>query len=80
MPSWTLKLLFANLAFAVGYAGRASPAWKEGQFKTMVTFGDSYTDDSRLSYFIANNNTAPPVAWDQPVGFAAASGSSRAKP
>lgn len=26
----------------------------------MVTFGDSYTDDSRLEYFINHNGTAPP--------------------
>ncbi|KAL2060899.1 hypothetical protein VTL71DRAFT_8951 [Oculimacula yallundae] len=29
-------------------------------FDNLVTFGDSYTDESRLGYFINNNGTAPP--------------------
>ncbi|KAE8447780.1 hypothetical protein EG329_010174 [Mollisiaceae sp. DMI_Dod_QoI] len=29
-------------------------------FDNLVTFGDSYTDESRLGYFISNNGTAPP--------------------
>lgn len=67
MSSWAIRLLVANLAFAVGLAGRPSQAWKDGKFKTLVTFGDSYTDENRLSYFSNNNGSAPPVAWEQPV-------------
>ncbi|KAF2850478.1 carbohydrate esterase family 16 protein [Plenodomus tracheiphilus IPT5] len=74
MSPWILKFLVANLAFAVGDAGRASHAWKEGKFKTLVTFGDSYTDENRLGYFINNKGSAPPVAWEQPVGLSTASG------
>jgi hypothetical protein len=29
-----------------------------------VTFGDSYTDENRLGYFINNNGSAPPVGWN----------------
>jgi len=29
-------------------------------FTNLVTFGDSYTDESRLGYFITNNGSAPP--------------------
>ncbi|KAH9868877.1 hypothetical protein J1614_007952 [Plenodomus biglobosus] len=72
--SWPLNLLVANLAFAVGVAGRPSHRWKEGKFKTLVTFGDSFTDENRLGYFINNNGSAPPVAWEQPVGLTTASG------
>lgn len=36
-------------------------SWFEGRFKNLVVFGDSYTDESRLDYFTAHNNTPPPV-------------------
>jgi hypothetical protein len=66
VSSWSIRLLVANLAIAVGLAGRPS-GWRAGKFKTLVTFGDSYTDENRLGYFINNNGSAPPVAWQQPV-------------
>jgi hypothetical protein len=66
VSSWSIRFLVANLAIAVGLAGR-SRGWREGKFKTMVTFGDSYTDENRLGYFITNNGSAPPVAWQQPI-------------
>jgi hypothetical protein len=68
MPSsWSLRLLVVNLVFAVGLAGRSSQHWKDGQFNTLVTFGDSYTDENRLGYFINHNGSAPPVGWDQGI-------------
>ncbi|KAF2035101.1 hypothetical protein EK21DRAFT_55051 [Setomelanomma holmii] len=75
MPSsWFLQLLVASLAFSTGLAERSSQSWKDGKFKTLVTFGDSYTDENRLGYFINNNGSAPPVGWDQPVGLTTATG------
>jgi phospholipase/lecithinase/hemolysin len=74
MSSWSLRLLVANLAFATGLANRSPHGWKDGQFKSLVTFGDSYTDENRLGYFINNNGSAPPVGWDQGIGFTTASG------
>ncbi|KAL6710943.1 hypothetical protein ACN47E_006818 [Coniothyrium glycines] len=74
MSSWTLRLLVVSLASAVGLAGRSPQGWKDGKFKTLVTFGDSYTDENRLGYFINNNGSAPPVGWEQPVGLSTASG------
>lgn len=62
-----MKLLALSLALAVGSAGRTSPAWKDGKFNTLVTFGDSYTDENRLGYFINNNGSAPPIGWEQGV-------------
>lgn len=67
VSSWSLKLLVANLVIAGGLADRPSQGWRDGKFKTLVTFGDSFTDESRLGYFINNKGSAPPVAWQQPV-------------
>jgi len=64
MASWAMKILVANLVFV---AADSLPAWKESKFKTLVTFGDSYTDENQLGYFIDHSGSAPPVAWDQPI-------------
>ncbi|OAL03562.1 GDSL lipase/acylhydrolase family protein [Phaeosphaeriaceae sp. SRC1lsM3a] len=74
MLAWSLRLLVANLAIAGGLAERSSECWKDGQFKTLVTFGDSFTDENRLGYFINNKGAAPPVGWDAGVGYNTASG------
>ena len=34
--------------------------WNVKNFKSLVAFGDSYTDEARMRYFIEHNNTAPP--------------------
>ncbi|KAL9111995.1 MAG: hypothetical protein Q9227_003615 [Pyrenula ochraceoflavens] len=49
-------------------------AWSVDQFSNFVAFGDSYTDESRLSYFIAHNYTAPPPGTFLPESFNTASG------
>lgn len=54
------------MTFQVGIA-HPSRGWNLRDFKTLVTFGDSYTDEGRLGYFINNNGEAPPVGWEQPV-------------
>ena len=38
----------------------ASDAWFLERFSSLVTFGDSYTDENRLNYFFANKGAAPP--------------------
>ncbi len=39
----------------------ASSHWPtKTSFSNFVTFGDSYTDDGRLSYYINHNGSAPP--------------------
>lgn len=65
--SWSLRILVANVIIAVGVASRSPQGWKEGKFQALVTFGDSFTDENRLGYFINNNGSAPPVGWQQPV-------------
>lgn len=45
----------------------AHSTWELKSFKSLVVFGDSYSDDSRLGYFIENDGEAPPVGWVNPV-------------
>lgn len=43
-------------------------------FENLVTFGDSYTDDGRLTYYAANNGSAPPAGYLPPQVNVTASG------
>ncbi|OQO05439.1 hypothetical protein B0A48_09208 [Cryoendolithus antarcticus] len=49
-----------------------SKAWNLKKFTSLVAFGDSYTDDSRLGYFI--NNGTPPVGYANPANYHSADG------
>ncbi|KAI9037140.1 SGNH/GDSL hydrolase family protein [Aspergillus affinis] len=51
-----------------------SQNWGPRKFRSLVTFGDSYTDDSRLNYFGTHNGSAPPVGWVQPDSNSTATG------
>lgn len=35
--------------------------WSAKKFSSLVTFGDSYTDENRLGYFGSHNGQAPPA-------------------
>jgi phospholipase/lecithinase/hemolysin len=48
-------------------------AWDESQFRSLVVFGDSYTDESRLGYFI-NHKAAPPLGYLGPESLSASDG------
>lgn len=50
----------------LGLMASASAECAQQKFKSLVQFGDSYTDIARLGYFIAHNGSAPPVGWEQP--------------
>lgn len=52
-----------------GYGGHGPKAehWSLKKFTSLVAFGDSYTDDSRLGYFGSHNGSAPPVGWVNPA-------------
>lgn len=39
-----------------------------------MIFGDSYSDDSRLGYFISHNGSAPPTGWVDPASYHASTG------
>ncbi|KAH7312882.1 GDSL lipase/esterase [Rhexocercosporidium sp. MPI-PUGE-AT-0058] len=47
--------------------GSNSRSWIK-YFDNLVAFGDSYTDESRLRYFLSNNGTAPPPGLLLPAG------------
>lgn len=59
--------LISGLAFSTLCAGQYTTGWQTQNFDTIVTFGDSYTDENRLGYFINHNGSAPPVGWDAGV-------------
>ncbi|KAL4920686.1 hypothetical protein BDW62DRAFT_176048 [Aspergillus aurantiobrunneus] len=41
--------------------------WGPSQWRGLVTFGNSYTDDTRLDYFAEHDGAEPPVGWEQPT-------------
>jgi hypothetical protein len=46
--------------------------WDTAAVSTLLAFGDSYTDETRLAYFMTHNGSAPPVGWigpDNPSTF-----------
>lgn len=43
-------------------------------FENLVAFGDSYTDNGRLNYYLSHNNTAPPAGTLPPVSTVSISG------
>jgi len=47
-------------SWAPGGPPKQQNNWNLKQFNSLVTFGDSYTDESRLGYFISHNGAAPP--------------------
>lgn len=63
-----VSLTSATLALAASTAVAQAPnsKWNLQSFKTLVAFGDSYTDESRLNYFENHNGEAPPVGWIAP--------------
>ncbi|KAF8434437.1 GDSL lipase/esterase [Terfezia claveryi] len=58
-----------NSSCTKGYA--TTSGWKKIQ--TLVSFGDSYTDESRLNYF-RDHGHAPPVGWVAPFNNSTFSG------
>ncbi|EMC93212.1 carbohydrate esterase family 16 protein [Baudoinia panamericana UAMH 10762] len=68
------SIAIATGANAWGAAQCFSQKWALANFTSLVAFGDSYTDDSRLGYFISHNGSAPPVGYNNPVSYHAADG------
>jgi len=52
----------------------ASDAWYLERFTNLLTFGDSYTDENRLAYFITHQGNGPPPGTVLPESFKTASG------
>jgi hypothetical protein len=62
-----LLRLLASLSLANGYvlSAKNSNAWSANEFKTVVFFGDSYTDEGRGPYFVMTGGKVPP-GWKEP--------------
>ncbi|KAF2858152.1 carbohydrate esterase family 16 protein [Piedraia hortae CBS 480.64] len=61
------------IAVVVRCSGTASSKWSKFNLTNLVSFGDSFTDDSRLSYF-SLHRTLPPPRWRTPANYSAADG------
>jgi hypothetical protein len=44
-----------------------SGSWTLESYKSMVVFGDSYTDESRILYLASHAGLKPPAGWVPPV-------------
>lgn len=62
-----VSLSTASLAQQMCPPSSLSSPWSASHFHSFVTFGDSYTDEGRLSYLIANNGTFPPIGQLMPT-------------
>ena len=51
-----------------------NPAWSVDQFKNLIVFGDSYSDENQLNYFTMHNGSAPPTGTILPETFNGADG------
>ena len=69
-----LELAVFSHVFASVVPKRESSVWHVDNFDSLITFGDSYTDENRLSYIIANNGSTPPAGTYFPEGLNTASG------
>lgn len=77
--------MFAFLAYSLVIASVVSSAsiprgdhgqsvWQASNYKSLLTFGDSYTDENRLNYFGSHNGSAPPAGTFLPESFDTAGG------
>lgn len=62
------------LLLVVGAIMAPTGTYGSGLFENLVTFGDSYTDDGRLAYYIENDGSAPPPGVLPPQSSVSASG------
>lgn len=63
----SLSVVYGHRKPANVPGGSPAPSWSLENFKSLVTFGDSYTDESRGNYFISHGGNPPPVGWIEPV-------------
>ena len=53
---------------------RSKQTWDVSNFNSLVTFGDSYTDENNLNYISMHNGTYPPTGTFLPESFSTAGG------
>lgn len=54
---------------SVPRGGHYQSVWQASNYRSLLTFGDSYTDENRLNYFGSNNGSAPPAGTFLPESF-----------
>lgn len=64
----------SSLMRAVFPVALTTSAYGSRLFENLITFGDSYTDDGRLTYYADNNGSAPPAGYLPPQVNVTASG------
>jgi hypothetical protein len=57
----------ASAGVALCLTAVAANTFQSFNFTSLVTFGDSYTDEGRLNYIQKHNGQSPPVGWVAPV-------------
>ncbi|KAJ9647254.1 hypothetical protein H2199_002241 [Coniosporium tulheliwenetii] len=67
-------VLLIALAQSARIPKHKNSVWNVENFKSLIAFGDSYTDENRLFYFIINNGSAPPPGTLLPESFNTAGG------
>ena len=74
----TTILALAAALFATSSTASVLPrqhkSWTAKQFTSLITFGDSYTDESRLGWFITHNGSAPEAGTLLPESASTAGG------
>lgn len=61
-------------ASAISIARGGQSVWNIKNFNSLLTFGDSYTDENRLNYFGSHNGEAPPAGTILPESNSTAGG------
>lgn len=59
-------ILAATQILAASESSDHGTGWHVGKFSNLVVFGDSYSDESRLTYYFAHNYTLPPAGTVSP--------------
>lgn len=67
-------LFLSSTVWAAALPKRQNSIWDVSNFDSLITFGDSYTDENRLNYFASHNGSAPPPGTFLPESMATASG------
>ena len=67
-------LTLASSASLPQARGHQNSVWQASNFKSFLTFGDSYIDESRLGYFAYHNGSAPPPGTLLPESNSTAGG------
>lgn len=68
-----LTSLLAPLVLAASLP-RGKQTWSASNFNSLITFGDSYTDENNLNYIGSHNGSYPPTGTLLPESFSTPGG------